>query len=97
VWNKVKGTVSRNFTLQVFFLESSFLKPLKIKLESFRQFAEIFTSQGAPPCSINDTCGKFAAGVNYTNFATARAGVVDNHFSGSSNKIRKSGKWSEQR
>ena len=45
----------------MFFYKSSFPKPLKITLGSFRffrKFAEIFTSQGAPS-GINDTGGKY--------------------------------------
>ncbi len=46
----LKGTVSRDFLLQIFFHESSSPKPLKIILGAFwisSKFAEIFASQGA--------------------------------------------------
>ncbi len=47
-----KGTVSWDFLLQVFFHESSFSKPLKIRLGSFQTFSNfcsgIFASQGTP-------------------------------------------------
>ncbi len=48
-----KGTVSRDFLLQVFFM-NHLPQALKIALGSFRffrKFAEIFESQGAPPVS----------------------------------------------
>jgi hypothetical protein len=44
----VKGTVSRNFLLQVFFMNRIPPSPFRF----FRQFAEIFASQGAPPVSM---------------------------------------------
>jgi hypothetical protein len=64
-----KGTVSRDFLLQVFFHESSSPKPLKVTLGSLQllqKFAEIFASQGAN-----------LQPVLTTNFATGTAGVVD--------------------
>ncbi len=49
IWS-VKGTVSRDFLLPVFYINPS-PKPLKITLGLFQffwRFAEIFASQGAP-------------------------------------------------
>jgi hypothetical protein len=48
----VKGTVSRDFLFQDFFYESSSPKPCG--------------TSGKFATSVNDTGGKFAAGVNYT-------------------------------
>jgi hypothetical protein len=51
----VKGTVLRDFRLQIFFL-NQFPKPLSIPLEPFqiflKIFRDIFTAQGAPPVSL---------------------------------------------
>jgi hypothetical protein len=75
----IKGTVSRDFLLLVFFMNqfppSSRVFHLDC-FEFFRKLAEIFASQGAPPVSMTpvanfsnifasvvDTGGKFAAGV----------------------------------
>ncbi len=71
----LKGTVSRDFLLLVFFHES--VSPHLDRFEFFRKFAEIFASQGALPvsatpvanfstifASVVDTGGKFATGVN---------------------------------
>ena len=79
---KVKGTVSRDFLLLVFFMNHFPPSPRVFHLdrfEFFRKFTEIFASQGAPPvsttpvanfstifASVIDTGGKFAAGVNDT-------------------------------
>jgi hypothetical protein len=83
-----KGTVSRDFLLLVFFMNQFPPSPRVFHLdrfEFFRNFAEIFASQGAPPvsttpvanfssifASVLDTGGKFATGVNDTGgkFAT---------------------------
>jgi hypothetical protein len=57
VWRRLsllKGTVSRDFLLLVFFHESVFPQPQSIPLrpfQIFRKFAEIFASQVAPPIS----------------------------------------------
>ena len=78
----LKGTVSRDFLLLVFFMNQFPPRPRVLHLdrfEFFRKFAEIFASQGAPPvsatpvanfstifASVVDTGGKFATGVNDT-------------------------------
>ncbi len=50
----IKGTVSRDFLLLVFFM-NQFPPSSRVfhldRLEFFRKFAEIFASQGAPPVS----------------------------------------------
>ena len=51
----LKGTVSRDFLLLVFFLESVSPKPLIKPLGLFRifsKFAEIFAAQDFPPVSL---------------------------------------------
>ncbi len=73
----LEGTVSRDFLLQVFFHESSYPKPLKIILGSFRIFSKIHgdirkskyttginDTVGKSAIDINDTGGKFSTGVN---------------------------------
>ncbi len=56
-----KGTVSQNLSLRIF---SWIVFPqapennISVISNFFRKFTEIFASQGAPPCSINDTGGK---------------------------------------
>jgi hypothetical protein len=74
---KVKGTVSRDFLLQVYFHESSSPnpKPPKISLGSFQIFLQtcgIFANEGAPPVSTT-SMANFAAGVIFTSgkFATS--------------------------
>jgi hypothetical protein len=64
-----KGTVSQDFLLQVFFHESSFPKPLRIKLGPFQFFSKISRDirKSRYTTSINDT----------VNFPTGAAGVVD--------------------
>ncbi len=64
----VKGTVSRDFLLQVFFHESPSPKPLKIMLGSSRIFLKIHRDIHKSRCttSIIDTSRKFATGVNDT-------------------------------
>ncbi len=50
----VKGTVSREFLLLVFFMNQFTPGPRVLRLdrfEFFRKFAEIIASQGAPPVS----------------------------------------------
>ncbi len=58
----IKGTVSRDFLLQVFFHESSSPKPLKISLGSLKFFLEIREDicKSMFTTSINDTGGKFS-------------------------------------
>ncbi len=63
-WNRVKGTVSRDFLLLVFFMNQFPPPPHPTvfhldRFEIFRKFAEIFAS-------VVDTAGKFATGVNDT-------------------------------
>jgi hypothetical protein len=64
-----KRTVSQDFLLQVFFHESSFPKPLRIKLGPFQFFSKI--------------CGdirksRYTTSINHNiNFPTGTAGVVD--------------------
>jgi hypothetical protein len=65
-----KGTVSRDFLLQVFFMNQFPPYPRVFHLdrfEFFRKFAEIFASQGAPPVSATPAA----------NFYTIFASVVD--------------------
>ncbi len=78
----LKGTVSRDFLLLVFFMNQFPPSPWVYysgRFEFFRKFAEIFPDQGWPPVSatpvanlppvsagINDTGGKFATGINDT-------------------------------
>jgi hypothetical protein len=66
----LKGTVSQDFLLQVFFHESYSSKPLKITLELFQIFVENSQDicKSRCPTGINNTGGKFATGT---------AGVVD--------------------
>jgi hypothetical protein len=89
---QLKGTVSRDFLLPVFFMNQFPTSPRvshKDRFEIFRKFAEIFARQGAPPVSptpvanfvtifpsVVDTGGKFATGVNDTGGKFA-AGVND--------------------
>ncbi len=89
---KLKGTVSRDFLLLVFSMNQFPPSPRVFHLDRFkffRNFAEIFASQGAPPvsaapvanfssifASVVDTGSKFANGVNDTGVKFA-AGVVD--------------------
>jgi hypothetical protein len=64
-----KGTVSQDFLLQVFFHESSFPKPLRIKLGPFQYFSKI-------PSDIRKS--RYITSINDTvNFPTGSAGVVD--------------------
>ena len=60
---RIKGTVSRDFRLQVFFMNQfppSIWVYLYGHFEFFRKFAEIFAAQGAPPpTGVNDTGGKW--------------------------------------
>ncbi len=66
----LKGTVSRDFLLLVFFMNQFPPSPRVFHLdrfEFFRKFAEIFASQGAPPVSTTPVA----------NFSTIFASVVD--------------------
>jgi hypothetical protein len=65
----IKGTVSGDFLLVVFFMNQLPPSPRVShydRFEFFRTFAEIFASQGAPPHRHQRTGGKFATGVNDT-------------------------------
>jgi hypothetical protein len=74
-------SVTRFFASGFFFLhESSFSKPLKIRLGLFQIFPKILLGdirKSKYTTDINDTDGKFADGVNYTGDKFA-AGVNDN-------------------
>jgi hypothetical protein len=82
---ELKGTVSRDFLLLVFFMNQFPPSPRVSHLdrfEFFRKFAEIFASKSAPPVSTTPVAnlppvGKIAAGISDTGgkFAT---GVSDN-------------------
>jgi hypothetical protein len=65
--DSVKGTVSQDFLLQVFY-ESSSPKPLKITLGSLQILSKIRGDIRKSRCAtgINYTSGKFSSGVNYT-------------------------------
>jgi hypothetical protein len=66
----LKGTVSRDFLLLVFFMNQFPPHPRVFHLELFkffRKFADIFASQGAPPVSATPAA----------NFYTIFASVVD--------------------
>jgi hypothetical protein len=80
-----RDSVTRFFA-SGFFHEYSFSKPLKIRLGSFQIFPKILLGdirKSRYTTGINDTNGKFAAGVNYTGVKSAAgvkfaAGVNDN-------------------
>jgi hypothetical protein len=68
--NLIKGTVSRDFLLLVFFMNQFPPSPRVFRLdrfEFFRKFTEIFASQGAPLVSATPVA----------NFSTIFASVVD--------------------
>ena len=88
----LKGTVSRDFLLLVFFMNQFPPSPRVFHLdrfEFFRKFAEIFASQGAPPVSttpvanlppVSTTPAAKLLPVSATpvaNFSTIFACVVD--------------------
>ncbi len=63
----IKGTVSRDFLLLVFFMNQFPPSPWVYhygRFKFFRKFAEIFAAQGWLTTGINNTGGKFATGVN---------------------------------
>jgi hypothetical protein len=67
---KLKGTVSQDFLLQVFFMNQfppAPEYPIRTVSIFFQKFAEIFASQGAPPVSTTSA----------ENFVTSFASVVD--------------------
>ena len=65
---KVKGTVSRDFLLLVFFMNHFPPSPRVFHLDRFEFFAKIHGDIRESRCTtgVNDTGGKFAAGVNDT-------------------------------
>jgi hypothetical protein len=75
----VKGTVSRDFLLLVFFMNTPRPRVLHLdRFEFFRKFAEIYASQGAPPVSTTPVANlppvsATPAANSYTIFAS----VVD--------------------
>ncbi len=62
----LKGTVSRDFLLLVFFHESVSPQPQSIPFKPFRNFSKIRGDIRESRCTtgINDTGGKIAAGIN---------------------------------
>jgi hypothetical protein len=84
---KVKGTVSRDFLLLVFFMNQFPPSPRAFHLdrfEFFRKFTEIFASQGAPPVAklppVSTTPVANLPPVSATpvaNFSTIFASVID--------------------
>jgi hypothetical protein len=99
----LKGTVSRDFLLQVFFMNQLSLKPPKITLGSFRILLKIRGDIRKSKCTtgINDTgCkfatgGKLAAGVNYTNgkFATGINDTGGNFATGTTDVVDTGGNF----
>ena len=77
----IKGTVSRDFLLLVFFMNQFPPSPRVFHLdrfEFFRKFAEIFASQGAPPVSTTLVANlPPASATPVANFSTIFASVVD--------------------
>jgi hypothetical protein len=72
-----KGTVSRAFA-SGFFHESVSPQPQSIPLRSFRKFAEIFASQGAPPVSTTTVAQlPLVSMTPAANFSTIFTSVVD--------------------
>jgi hypothetical protein len=77
----LKGTVSRDFLLLVFFM-NQFAPSSRVfhldRLEFFRKFAEIFASQGAPPVSMTPVANlPPVSATPVTNFSTIFTSVVD--------------------
>ena len=73
---KVKGTVSRDFLLMVFFLNHFPPSPRVFHLdrfEFFQKFTEIFASQGAPPVANLPP----VSATPVANFSTIFASVID--------------------
>ncbi len=64
-FNDLKGTVSRDFLLLVFFM-NQFPQPQSIPFRPFRIFSKIRGDIRESRCTtgVNDTGGKFATGVN---------------------------------
>jgi hypothetical protein len=90
--NIIKGTVSRDFLLLVFFM-NQFPPSSRVfhldRFEFFRKFAEIFASQGAPPVSTTPVAKlppvsttpvanlSLVSATPVANFSTIFASVVD--------------------
>ena len=77
----IKGTVSRDFSLLVFFI-NQFPPSIWVyhygHFEFFRKFAEIFASQGAPPVSTTPVANlPPVSAPPVANFSTIFASVVD--------------------
>ncbi len=77
----VKGTVSGDFLLLVFFMNLFPPSPRVFRwdrFEFFRKFADIFASQGAPPVSTTPVANlPPVSATPVANFFTIFAGVVD--------------------
>ncbi len=77
----IKGTVSRDFLLLVFFINQFTPHPRVFHLdrfEIFRKFAEIFASQGAPPVSTTPVANLPPVSATLAaNFYTIFASVFD--------------------
>ncbi len=78
---KIKGTVSRDFLLLVFFVNQFPPSPRvshSDRFEFFRKFVEIFVSKGAPPVSRTPVANLPAVSTTpAANFANTLASVVD--------------------
>jgi hypothetical protein len=64
----LKGTVSRDFLLQIFFMNHLSRSPennTKVITNFFQKFAEIFASQGAPPVSKGEKCDSYSDLLNW--------------------------------
>ena len=76
-----KGTVSRDFLLQVFFMNQFPPSPRVShydRFKFFRKFAAIFASKGAPPVSTTPVAKLPPVSTTpAANFATSLASVVD--------------------
>jgi hypothetical protein len=78
---RLKGTVSRDFLLLVFFMNQFPPSPRVLRLdryEFFQKFAEIFASQGAPPVSTTPVAKLLPVSATpVANFSTIFASDVD--------------------
>jgi hypothetical protein len=77
-FRKLKGTVSRDFLLLVFFMNQFPPPSQSIPIRPFQIFSKIRGDIRESRCTtgINDTGGKFASGVNDTGGKIA-AGISD--------------------
>ena len=77
----LKGTVSRDFLLLVFYMNQFPTSPRVFhedRFEFFRKFAEIFASKGAPPVSTTPVANLPPVTTTpAANFATSFTSVVD--------------------